>query len=268
MLSERQIMSKGCFSSPPKRKVFRFHSHSQFRWARIPKDIYIYTNVLHFFQASNGDFLHPRIYIYIYIPRVCSKISCFCWSPCWVKKSRCWITICSIQLLWPISQPPGPRTLRRSKGLIRGLIKGNQWLMNLIRPYAEGGGYVSTRGVGWPVLNLVGQSLCDRHGNGYRPGCAKFVPNPRGAMKKPTASWLFSWKNTMGTYLQLLNCLGVISPRFLGFKTFMDFKVWGSLKLGDEMLPFVMLGLFYKLGTSNLGTWNSWWSYVASEYTT
>ena len=33
----------------------------------------------------------------------------------------------------------------------------------------------------------------------------------------------------------------------------MNFKVLGSLKVGDEMLPFVMLGLLYELGTSILG---------------
>ena len=44
----------------------------------------------------------------------------------------------------------------------------------------QGGGMLTSHQV------LVGESLCDRHGNGYRPGCAKFVPNPRGAMKKNT----------------------------------------------------------------------------------
>ena len=36
-----QMMSKGCFSttSETKRIVFRFHYHSKFRWARIPKAV-------------------------------------------------------------------------------------------------------------------------------------------------------------------------------------------------------------------------------------
>ena len=66
---------------------------------------------------------------------------------------------------------PGPRTLPRNKGLIAGLIKGNQWL---ISPYFWGG---TLGGVAWLAMsNTTQTTIYWRHFSKQKQLCSLSFP--------------------------------------------------------------------------------------------